>query len=308
MFRALAAAAAVLALLAVPAAAQPGPPFHTIGVAANGRGVELLLLGDGDRYVTWSANDGTYTVLDAHTGKRRSDLVPAGCWPEALGSGLLVYACDGADRPERIVDLASGRTIEIEGLADFRALSFEPPYIVGVGRQWVSANFLEFTGPTYHRRYLNWHTGRVVSGPITGREIQNLDTRRLAQPMCAPFTRPPEDNELPFQDLAYQYRGGYGIRVGTPRRDDLVLSRCGSRRRVVLARARPGEYPPVPGLFRNGIVTWQAGRFGAYVVRTHRLFRWIGSAAALTHAGDHVFRAVPRDKGGFAIQRARVRH
>jgi hypothetical protein len=293
---------------AAPAGARTPPAFHSVSTAVNAPGDAggPPLLGDGGRYVFWVASDGASTVLDARTGKRKTGLMPTGCRPEALGSGLLVYACDRADPPEKVVDLATGQTREIEGLADFRSAADEPPRIVGVGRQWVSADVFFTTPGRYKRWYLNWHSGRVVSEAITGREIQNLDTRQLAQPMCAPFRRPPEDIDVRFDDLAYQYRAPYGIRVGAPRSDDVVLSRCGSRRRVVLARAR--GFVPEPGLMRSGIVTWTAEKgIGAYVLRSHRLFRWSGVPAALTHAGDYVFRAVARADSRWTIQRARVR-
>lgn len=304
----LAALALAVTFPAVPADARPGPAFRSVGTAVNAPGDAggPPLLGDGGRYVHWISSDGASTVLDARTGKRRRGLVPAGCRPEALGSGLLVYACEGADPPEKIVDLATGRTRDIEGLADFRTSTPEPPRIVGVGRRWVSADIFVTNGGSYQRSYLDWHTGRIVSEAITGREIQNLDARRLAEPMCAPFRRPSWDGERPFDDLAYQYRGPYGIRVGTPRRNDIVLSRCGSGRRVVLARAR--GFVPAPGPLRGGIVTWTAEQgIGAYVLRTRHLFRWPGVPTALTHAGDYVFRAKPRPDGRWTIQRARVR-
>lgn len=256
----------------------------------------------------WFAADGTSTTLDTQTGAMRAGLVPTGCSALAIGGGELLYSCDD-DPAERIVDITTGERHEIASRDDLR-YEGDGAFLVGVGRQWVSADILYLNGGTWDRAYLNWHTGEMVHGLVTGRSIADLNLPGLERHMCRPFKRPEvtvDEQEQPLHDYLYQYERPFRL-TQLGRRQDIVLSRCGHRRGTVLARVRDGGAPS-PGPLRDGIVTWQGygPTSGAYVLATKRRYVWPEYSADLTHGGDYAFRSLKLDDGNWAVQRARLR-
>jgi hypothetical protein len=292
------------------AATRPGPAFETIATASGAyMPGEPRLLSSGGRYLHWFAVDGTSTTLDTKTGATRAGLVPTGCDALAIGGGELLYRCD-EDPAERIVDITTGERHDIVAAEDLRNEGDTGAFLVGVGRQWVSGDIVYLTGHTWDRVYLNWHTGEMVSGTVTGRSIADLNLPGLRRPMCRPFKRPEptlDERELRPQDYAYQYERPFRL-TQLGRRQEIVLSRCGHRRGTVLARVRNGGAPG-PGPLRDGIVTWQgySGGSGAYLVATKRRYVWPEYNIDLTHGGDYAFRVVKLEDGNWAVQRARLR-
>ena len=277
---------------------------------------------DGKRLGAYEPTSGTTLVLLGGVHVLPSPDPPGCNRLIAVGSGLLLYACDcPPDALATVLAQAYGSDFRCWTRSDpttwsaryaVMAVGGTPRSFVAVvhgsrfndapaapsaiGRVWLSGTFpAPFSG-----YLLDWRSGHFLpernEPASSARDYEDLDTRVPLRPLCQPLRRPrPSEgrtNER-FQSLAYD--GGSALAYEAEPFSTATLMRCGSRRTEPLVGEAfdDGTTPESPGSVQlgAGIVSWISEYHGA------------PCAARLLPHGPHLYgvvqRFVPRRSDGY---------
>jgi hypothetical protein len=209
--------------------------------------VEGSAVTDG-RYAAWGKGGSVFRVYDSTTGQTRdftADIGALGCDPAvwgpltlAIGGGKLMFVCSSGEKAE-VVDIATAATqmpqsgVDSNSAGLFRFRSVGAYWTRGVEDGYHYSGIDSFVPLSSEAKQAGTHWDDPTF-------VADLDTPELWRPLCQPLAREPNPdydvsydiNGMPF--LPFQYRGSYGL---TDSKKGLVLKRCGSTRRVRLAKA-----------------------------------------------------------------------
>ena len=246
-------------------------------------GTELLSGSDYVAIYGGSSAPGQFRLIDRANGRAVMTSQP-GCGPDAVGGVWLAMTCEGAGATSyALYDIRKNRTLPFTpspGLTAANCVS-GCSSIAGIGTDWIA-----MTAPcadTSHCptsfRFQNLSTGAVRDDPTNRTTRVDLDSPRLAQPVCRPLTVPADDQHI--EDGTYPawgsltLDGGYGIEAGGA---GVFLQRCGSPARTFLT------YSPASGscaalrcppTSNRAMVLWQeaAGRLGGIFMKGLQRFQ-----------------------------------
>jgi hypothetical protein len=246
--RSAVATAALLLVLAAPAAAAP----TRLGSSLSAPVVEASA-----GRVVWQPDAGSIRVLDLGAGTPARPLgVPTGCRPGdpgALRGDRLVLACaDGS----RLLDLATGAVGPVPGAA-VAGIGGPDSGVSSAGRVWAE-------GWTHDAAVFFTLDGTAVDrGEGTARELPDLDAPELWRPMCAPLQRTRADGDedaRTYQPYSYSPPLGLDHRAFDYR--VLRVDRCGHARKLRLSRC---ERACVAVHVGAGSIAWrERGRIRLY--------------------------------------------
>jgi hypothetical protein len=277
----VAAALAVSSVATLPSSSEarrlPFTPLGSVDVSA-----------DGGRWVARQSRPlqdrpaGPVEIRDERTGTWTALTdVPAGCTDPTVGGHWLVMRCPGPDpsRPwypqPRVWDLEAPEHAAVAVRSRLPAGTVPNYDFTGVGRRWIGVR-VDDDRDSVTLGMIDWHSGRYIRAPADRRHaVADLDARSGRRELCAPLTRRPWQvdplGERPrFQDLSYERPYAVEGSGRTFRR--IVLRRCGSPRRTVLASCSDTCTPPI---IAGGVVAWSDGnRVHALVLRSRRHRTW----------------------------------
>lgn len=287
------ATAALLLMLAAPAAAAP---------TRLGTSLTAPVVDSSAGRVVWQPDAGSIRVFDLGAGSPARALgVPAGCRsgdPGALRGDRLVLACpDGS----RLLELRSGAVGPVPGAAT-AGIGGPESGVLSAGRVWAegwdrdAAVFFRLDGTAVDR------------GEGTAGQLPDLDAPELWRPICAPLQRTrSSDGEEERTYLPYAYSPPLGLEHRAFDYRALRVERCGRKRSLRLSRCRRACVAVHLGA---GSVAWrERGRIRLYRGTSHRRLRWrarrFGREAQPYPTRDHVIVAAGR-YGAYSVWTARA--
>jgi hypothetical protein len=251
------------------------------------------------RRVAFDVSPQATVVLDTATHQRRVVMPPPACRPpdgagglDALGSGLMFFGTQTGGCA-RVVSARTGQALTSRPLRPALDACEGGSEVTAIGTYWLSGTCQGHEDVFALSVY--WRTGAAPSvGALSVRQYPDLDTPRLATPMCAPLRR----ERLPAGDFGpsdrfepYQYEPPYGLR-GDQAGSQLELDRCGTRREIPLSVCDTGCFN---AQLDDGYVTWsERGMVGAYVPSTHKSYRWTirtpaNTALPVVHTANAIY-------------------
>ena len=215
------------------------------------------------RYVLVASPAGGTVLIDDRTGSRTVLAPPALCgYTYFVGGGWVLTMCAGSGPPYELYSIATGT---------WAAVNSTGAMPVAIGTDWI-----EYYGPveygctvhcTYQYSFGNIATGQIQTLPEWtpgGTAIPDLNSPVLIGQLCSPLQVPQgfpeEETGLTDSPDSLTFAGPFavGIQWYQPGdwQDRLVLERCGSRLRRVLANPSDTE-PRFPQFAINrNIVVW----------------------------------------------------
>jgi hypothetical protein len=207
-----------------------------------------------------------------------------GCVPDAVGGVWLAMTCGSAgEMSYALNDIAQNRTVPLTlspGLTSVTC-AIGCQSIAGIGTHWIAitAPCAESMKCPTDFEFQNLSTGAILHDPTNRTTRIDLDSSRLAQPVCRLLTVP-RDNQRVEDGLypgwgSLTLDGNYGIEAGN---GGVFLQRCGSRARTFLTRTPASGACPAracaPSSNRQ-MVLWQAaaGRLGGIFLKGLQRFQ-----------------------------------
>jgi hypothetical protein len=191
-----------------------------------------LLSGSG--YVAvYGSMPGQVRLINTSTGQWVTTEQP-GCTPDAVGGYWLAMTCGtGYSKTDRLYDIPLNRTVPFTGPCATGSCDG----IAAVGMQWIA-----LTPPCSQPgkcpstfQFENLKTRVTRRDPTNATTVADLDSRRLAAPVCRPITVPRDNQSI--EDGTYPgwgsvtRQGDYRIEAGGA---GVFLQRCGTRARTFL--------------------------------------------------------------------------
>lgn len=298
--------------LAVPALTSAAPSLnlrsHEIGVVDSASTFDR-------HYLAYQAGD-ALRVVDDRTGAQYNLRLPAACAFQTVRFPEALLTC--GDMPDRrpnehgrprIIDLRSGAVTDLDRDDDAQrprndgyVTSTDSYYLIG--RQWIAGSYDTFEPhvPT-GRVYLNRATGERREGSTS---IRLLD---LDSPTLAPF--PPQEPacEGPAREYVDPSARRW-LRWGGPRKQWLILERCGAPARVISRCPKHCGFPVLAG----GVVAWPGARsVTVHAIRSGKRatfrfprVRYQGFAISVSATTRRLLIEVPRPYSGPARYSARL--
>jgi hypothetical protein len=288
------ATAALLLVLAAPAAAAP---------TRLGTSLTVPVVDTSSGRVVWQPDAASIRVFDLGAGRpARAIRLPAGCRPGdpgALRGDRLVLACpDGS----RLLDVRTGAAGPVPG-ASAAGIGGPDSGVLTAGRFWAegwdrdAAVFFRLDGSAVDR------------GEGTAAQLPDLDAPDLWRPLCKPLqrTRAAPEEEPDRTYLPYAYSPPLGLEHRAFDYRALRVERCGHERPLRLSRCRRACVAVHLGA---GSIAWrERGSIRLYRGTSRRRAQWrahrFGRDAQPYPTRDHVIVAAGR-YGAYSVWSARA--
>ena len=263
--------------------------------------IDERLMSDGVRFAAIERRSGELDFFSGDTGRRLRLRPPReACpdppqgfrrWAVRFASGLVTWTCL-QECKVMLTHLSTGISRTVPDIAALSELEGGCPWAATPGLQWLALAFGSGSCCIYER-WLNHRTGELRN-PYRRRGVSpliDLDVPRLVRKVCSPL--PPR---RVYSD-GYDPPLAIGRVVERFEAADLLVRRCGVRRKRVISRCRPRDC--VTPQLASGYVTWAQGSrvFGWFpgmgrrqIAPTPREFGDYGfPATAVAHTCDRVF-------------------
>ena len=161
----------------------------------------------------------TYVVFDDQTGSHTTLVPPAGqdctLWANAFATPWMLFSCVSAPY-DRLYNVTTGRWRPLACGAPCEDIGLAAPG--GIGSHWLYMDENAYCDPRYGPcdtpdAYVALPSGRLGHYTPGPHALLDLNAPSLSQPICAPWSAPPEGESLSIDSglIVLQVAGGIGV-------------------------------------------------------------------------------------------------